>query len=31
VRLRVDGEPYDIPPTRRGDGLARFSVDIAEE
>lgn len=31
VRLRVDGEPYEIPPTRRGDGLARFSVDIAEE
>ena len=31
VRLRVDGEAYDIPPTRRGDNLARFSVDIAEE
>ena len=31
VRLRVDGEPYEVPPTRRGDGLARFSVDIAEE
>jgi cytoskeleton protein RodZ len=31
VRLRVDGEPYAIPPARRGDNLVRFSVDIAEE
>jgi cytoskeleton protein RodZ len=31
VRLTVDGEPYDIPPTRRADDLVRFSVDIAEE
>ena len=31
ARLTVDGEPYDIPPTRRDDNLARFSVDIAEE
>jgi cytoskeleton protein RodZ len=31
VQLTVDGQPYDIPPTRRGDNLVRFSVDIAEE
>jgi cytoskeleton protein RodZ len=31
VRLLVDGEPYAIPTTGREDGLARFSVDIAEE
>jgi cytoskeleton protein RodZ len=31
VRLTVDGEPYDIPPTPRDDNLVRFSVDIAEE
>ncbi len=31
VRLTVDGEPYEIPPTRRADNLARFSVGLAEE
>jgi cytoskeleton protein RodZ len=31
VRITVDGLPYELPPTRRGDNFARFSVDVAEE
>jgi cytoskeleton protein RodZ len=31
VRLTVAGAPYPIPPTRREDGLVRFSVYFDEE
>jgi cytoskeleton protein RodZ len=31
VRVTIDGLPYEVPPTRRGDNSARFSVDIDEE